>query len=143
MKHLRYYKLFLENNPNTPQGYLNALSKKPKLKTNINHQQNTQQNTQQQQNPTDEVDIILRNTEDQKQKIVARKDMIEKGLLKNITELEPQNKVDVKTQVDDYKKQVVEFDKTVNQIDKLKKTIKVPKPTSNISMQNARQQNNF
>lgn len=140
MKHIRNYELFLENNPNTPQGYLNALSKKPKLKPNVNNQH---QHQQQQQDPTAEVDTILQNTEDQKQKIVARKDMIEKGLLQNITELEPQNQVDVKTQVDDYKKQVVEFDKTVNQIDKLKKTIKTPVRTSNSNMQKSRQQNNF
>jgi formate dehydrogenase maturation protein FdhE len=142
MKYLRNYKLFLEdNNPNTPQGYLNSLAKKPKLKSNVIQ---TQPQLQQQQN-TDEIDTILQNTEDQKQKIVARKDAIEKGLLKNVTELEPQNQVDVKTQVDDYKKQVDEFDKTVGQIDKLKKTIKPPvKTTSNASMMmKARQQNNF
>jgi hypothetical protein len=135
MKHLRDYKLFLEdNNPNTPQGYLNALAKKPKLIVTPNRPLNT----------TDGVDSILQNTEEQKQKIVARKDAIEKGLLKNVTELEPQNQVDVKTQVDDYKKQVDEFDKTVGQIDKLKKTIKPPvKTTSNASMMKARQQNNF
>ena len=72
MKHLNNYKLFVEeNNPNTPQGYLDSLSKKPKLKPNI-----------QQKKPTEEVDNILQNTEEQRQNIIAKKDAIEKGLLK-------------------------------------------------------------
>lgn len=137
MKHLNNFEVFLEdmNNPNTPQGYLNSLSKKPKLKPN----------QQQKQTPTEEVDGILQNTEEQKQKIIARKDAIEKGLLNNIKDMEPENQVDVKTQVEDYKKQVGEFDKTVKQIGQLNKTLKksnVPiRPQSNIKR--AREENNF
>ena len=132
MKHINTYKLFLENNPNTPQGYLSALSKKPKLKPN-----------QQQQKPTDEVDDILQNTEEQKQKILVKKDIIEKGLLNNIKELEPENQKDVQTQVKDYRDQVKEFDKTVQQIGKLHKTLdKSNKPTSiQPNMNKAREQN--
>jgi hypothetical protein len=132
MKHIRNYELFLEDmtNPNTPQGYLNSLSKKPKLKPQQNQQQNKQQNQNrnqqqnQQQSATDEIDNILVNTEDQKQQIVARKDAIEKGLLNNIQNMEPENQKDVKTQVNDYKTQVTEFDKTVKQIGQLNKTLK-------------------
>jgi len=141
MKYLNNYKLFLEElNPNTPQGYLNSLSKKPKLKPN-------QQQKSNQQTPTDEVDAILQNTEEQKQKIVARKDAIEKGLLNNIRDLEPENQKDVQTQVKDYGNQVQEFDKTVKQIDKLdqtlKKSNKLIKPKSSTTIQSARGQNNF
>ena len=149
MKHLNNYEVFLEdmNNPNTPQGYLNSLSKKPKLKTQPQQNKQNGQNQQSQQNqnqqkPTDEVDQILFDTEQQKQTILARKDAIEKGLLNNINQLEPQNQQDVKTQVNDYKNQVVEFDKTVTQIGKLNKTLKksnVP-PTSQQSMIKSRQQ---
>ena len=137
MKHINSYKIFLEEmtNPNTPQGYLSSLSKKPKLKPNTNHQQRQ----------TDDVDNILQNTEEQKQKIIARKDAIEKGLLNNIRDMEPQNQKDVKTQVQDYKTQVTEFDKTVQQIGKLNTTLKKSKipirPVSN--MQKARTQNNL
>ena len=148
-----YYELFLEdiNNPNTPQGYLNSLSKKPILKPNTNQNQNTNQRTQQKPNPnnpqkpTDEVDVILQDTEAQKQQIIAKKDMIEKGLLNNIKDLEPENQKDVKTQVNDYKNQVVEFDKTVKQIGQLNKTLKKSATPTNTPphMQNARQQNNF
>ena len=139
MKHINSYELFLEdmNNPNTPQGYLNSLSKKPKLKTNINKNQ--------QQKPTDDVDTILQDTETQKQNIIAKKDMIEKGLLNNIKDLEPDNQKDVQIQVKDYKDQVVEFDKTVKQIGKLNQTLKksnVP-IKSNPNMQNARVKTNF
>ena len=150
MKHINSYELFLEdiNNPNTPQGYLNSLSNKPKLKPNTN--QNTNQNTQKPnpnnpQKPTDEVDVILQDTEAQKQQIIAKKDMIEKGLLNNINNLEPQNQKDVKTQVNDYKNQVVEFDKTVKQIGQLNKTLKKSATPTNTQphMQKARQQNNF
>ncbi len=42
------------------------------------------------------MDNILQNTEQQKQTIIARKDAIEKGLLNNINQLEPQNQKDVK-----------------------------------------------
>ena len=136
MKHINTYKLFLEeNNPNTSQGYLSALSKKPKLKPN--------QQKNQQQSPTDEVDSILQNTEDQKQKIIIKKDTIEKGLLNNIKDMEPENQKDVKTQVNDYKIQVKEFDKTVQQIGKLNKTLdKSNKPSRNQPiMQKAREQN--
>lgn len=147
MKHINNYEVFLENmmNPNTPQGYLNSLSKKPKLKPNQN--QNTQQNQQQnqQQTPTEEMDNILQNTEQQKQTIIARKDAIEKGLLNNITQLEPQNQKDVKTQVNDYKNQVSEFDKTVKQIDQLNKTLKKSNISTNnqSQMKKARTQNNL
>lgn len=146
MKHLNNYELFLEdmNNPNTPQGYLNALSKKPKLKPQQNNQQNNQQNrtNQQSQTPTDEVDQILLDTEEQKQTILARKDAIEKGLLNNINQLEPQNQQDVKTQVNDYKKQVSEFDKTVTQIGKLNQSLKKSniQPATQMSMNKARVQ---
>jgi len=139
MRYINDYKLFLEemNNPNTPQGYLNSLSKKPKLKLNKPQTKI--------QTPTDEVDNILVNTEDQKNKIVARKDMIEKGLLQNIQQLEPENQVDVKQQVDDYKNQVEEFDKTVNQISQLNKTLKKSniRNRPNSSMQKAREENNL
>ena len=139
MNHIHKYQQFLEqNNPNTPQGYLNSLSKKPKLKPRINNQsQQTQQQT-----PTDEVDTILQNTEEQKQKIIARKDMIEQGLLNNIKNLEPENQQDVKTQVKDYKDQVVEFDKTVKQIGKLDQTLKKSnRPIISNNMQKAREKN--
>ena len=133
MKHLNNYKLFVEeNNPNTPQGYLDSLSKKPKLKSN-----------NQQQKPTDDVDSILQNTEEQRQKIVAQKDAIEKGLLNNIQNMEPENQKDVKTQVKEYDDQVKEFDKTVNQINNLEKQLtksdKKIKPTS--YTKNAREKN--
>lgn len=143
MKHINSYELFLEdiNNPNTPQGYLNSLSKKPKIKPNLNQQKpNTNQ-----QKPTDEVDNILQDTEAQKQQIIAKKDMIEKGLLNNIKDLEPENQKDVQNQVKDYKNQVVEFDKTVKQIGQLNKTLKKSTTPTNTPphMQKARQQNNF
>jgi hypothetical protein len=117
MKRIKSFEIFLEEmtNPNTPQGYLNSLSKKPKLKPNQNGQK---------PKPTDEVDDILINTEEQKQRIVAKKDTIEKGLLNNIKDLEPENQKDVQTQVKDYKNQVTEFDKTVKQINQLSKTLK-------------------
>lgn len=132
MKYLTNYKLFLEeNNPNTPQGYLNSLSKKPKLKSNL-----------QQKKPTD-VDDILQNTEEQRQKIIAQKDVIEKGLLNNIQNMEPENQIDVKKQVKEYGEQVEEFDKTVKQIDNLEKTLSKSnistKPTNN--MKKARENN--
>jgi len=150
MKHINNYEMFLEdiNNPNTPQGYLNSLSKKPKLKPQQNQNQqsqNQQRNQSNQQTPTDDMDNILINTEDQKQQIVAKKDAIEKGLLNNIQNMEPENQKDVKTQVNDYKDQVVEFDKTVKQIGQLNKTLKksnIPnKPQSQISR--SREQNKF
>ena len=95
------------------------------------------------QTPTEEVDGILQNTEEQKQKILLRKDAIEKGLLTNINQLEPQNQKDVKNQVADYKKQVTEFDKTVQQIGKLNQTLKKSNvPTNNQpTINNARQKN--
>jgi hypothetical protein len=134
MNHIDNYEQFLEqmSNPNTTQGYLNSLSKKPILK-----------NSRQQQKPTDEVDVILQSAEDQKQKIVIRKDAIEKGLLNNIQTLEPENQVDVKTQVKDYTDQVKEFDKTVKQIDKLNQTLKGSNSNSNVKsqMQKSRQKN--
>jgi len=121
MKHLKKYKIFTEDidNPNTPQGYLNSLSKKPKLKPNNQPQQKSND-----QKPTDEVDDILVDTEQKKNDIIVKKDTIEKGLLNNIRQLEPENQKEVKQQVDDYKKQVVEFDRTVTQIGKLNKTLK-------------------
>lgn len=147
MKNLNNYEVFLEdmNNPNTPQGYLNSLSKKPKLKPQQNKQNGQNQQSQQNQNqqkPTDEVDQILFDTEQQKQTILARKDAIEKGLLNNINQLEPQNQQDVKTQVNDYRNQVAEFDKTVTQIGKLNKTLKKSnvQPNSQQSMIKSRQQ---
>jgi len=142
MKHLNSFELFLEDmNPNTPQGYVNSLSKKPAIKPAI--KPNQKPNTT--QKPTDEVDTILQNTEEQKQQIIAKKDMIEKGLLSNIQELEPENQKNVQTQVNDYKNQVKEFDKTVQQIGKLNQTLKKSniKPTSQPTIQNARQQNKF
>jgi len=137
MKYLNDYKLFLEEiNPNTPQGYLNNLAKKPKLKPN---------QVKPVQTPSDEVDSILQNTEEQKQKIIARKDTIEKGLLNNIKNLEPENQKDVQTQVKDYKDQVVEFDKTVKQIGQLDKTLKKSnRPViTQPHIANARSQNNL
>jgi len=146
MKHLSNFELFLEeNNPNTPQGYLNSVSGKPPVNSTIKPNPNTTQNQKQQppQTPTEEVDGILQNTEEQKQKILLRKDAIEKGLLNNINQLEPQNQKDVKTQVADYKKQVTEFDKTVQQIGKLNQTLKKSNiPTSQQpTINNARQKN--
>lgn len=146
MKRINNYEQFLEQiiNPNTPQGYLSALSKKPKLTTNTN---NTNNKNQQQQKPTDEVDQILQDTEQQKQTILARKDAIEKGLLNNITQLEPENQKDVKTQVNDYRTQVTEFDKTVKQIGKLNQTLQksnrpIRTPQTQ-TMRVARDQNKF
>lgn len=132
MKYLNNYKLFVEeNNPNTPQGYLNSLSKKSKFKPNI------------QNKPTDDVDNILQNTEEQRQKIISQKDTIEKGLLNNIQNMEPENQIDVKKQVKEYGEQVEEFDKTVKQIDNLEKTLSKSnvstKPTTN--MKKARENN--
>ena len=150
MKHINNYEMFLEdiNNPNTPQGYLNSLSKKPKLKPQQNQNQqsqNQQRNQSNQQTPTDDMDNILINTEDQKQQIVAKKDAIEKGLLNNIQNMEPENQKDVKTQVNDYKDQVVEFDKTVKQIGQLDKTLKKSnRPViTQPHIANARSQNNL
>ena len=139
MKHLQNFELFLEDmNPNTPQGYLNSLTKKPVLKPNTN------QKTQPPQTPTEEVDGILQNTEEQKQKILLRKDAIEKGLLNNIREMEPQNQKDVKTQVADYKNQVTEFDKTVQQIGKLNQTLRKSNiPTNQRPIINNARQKNF
>lgn len=142
MKHISNYELFLEDisNPNTPQGYLNSLTKKPKIKPQVKPNQTQQV----QQKPTDEVDNILYDTEEQKQKIIARKDAIEKGLLNNISQLEPENQKDVKAQVNDYKTQVKEFDKTVQQIGQLNKTLKKsnrPVNTNQQSIQTARQNN--
>jgi soluble cytochrome b562 len=144
MKHISNFELFLEeNNQNTPQGYINSLSKKPVLKPVLKPNQNNQKPNE--QKPTDEVDTILQDTEAQKQQIITKKDMIEKGLLNNIQQLEPQNQKDVQTQVNDYKNQVKEFDKTVQQIGKLNQTLKKSnvKPVKQQSIQNARQQNNF
>ena len=100
---------------------------------------------QNQQNPTDEMDNILQQTEDQKTQILARKDAIEKGLLNNIQTLEPQNQQAVKTQVNDYKTQVKEFDKTVQQIGKLNQTLKKSdaNPKFKPQMQKAREQTKF
>ena len=135
MKYLNDYKLFLEmNNPNTPQGYLNSLSKGSKKPNLINKPTNNQQN-QKQQTPTEEVDDILQNTEEQKQKILLRKYAIEKGLLNNINQLEPQNQKDVKTQVNDYKDQVKEFDKTVKQIGNLNQSLKKSEKPGRFSSQ--------
>ena len=91
------------------------------------------------------MDNILQDTEIQKQNIVAKKDVIEKGLLQNIQELEPENQKIVKTQVQDYKTQVQEFDKTVQQIDKLNKTLKNSNVNqkSNPNMKTVRTQNKF
>lgn len=101
--YIKKYKIFLEE--------LNQTDKKD------------QQNNSDSQKPTDEVDNILKDTEKQKQRIIAKKDTIEKGLLNNIRELEPENQEDVQTQVKDYRDQVKEFDNTVKQIGKLNKTL--------------------
>lgn len=141
MKHITNFELFLEDmNPNTPQGYLNSITKKPIVKKPIVQNQNQKVVPQ---TPAEEVDGILQNTEDQKQKILLRKDAIEKGLLNNIREMEPQNQKDVKTQVNDYKTQVTEFDKTVKQIGKLNQTLKKSNVSNNSqpTIQNARQKN--
>jgi hypothetical protein len=117
MKHINNYEIFLEEmNPNTPQGYLKSLSKPTNKKPLINKNQKP--------TPTQEVDNILQQTEEQKQRIIARKDAIEKGLLNNIDKLEPENQVDVKKQVDEYTQQVDQFKKTVDQIAELDKTMK-------------------
>lgn len=141
MKHLKKFNLFTEdNNPNSPQGYMNSLSNKPKLKPNTTQNQNQKSD---EQTPTDEVDDILVDTEQKKDDIIIKKDTIEKGLLNNIRQLEPENQKEVKQQVDDYKKQVVEFDRTVTQIGKLNKTLKdsnVP-DRSQSQMKNARVKN--
>jgi len=144
MKHIRNYDIFLESgmsNPNTPQGYINSLSNKSKTKPVQNNNNQSTNNHK----PTDEVDNILQDTEQQKQNIVAKKDVIEKGLLQNIQDLEPENQKEVKTQVQDYKNQVQEFDKTVQQIDKLNKTLKNSNVNSNSNqnMKKARTQNNL
>lgn len=144
MKHINNYEIFLENgmsNPNTPQGYLNSLSNKTKLKP-IQNNNNQQPNNNK---PTDGVDNILQDTEQQKQNIVAKKDVIEKGLLQNIQDLEPDNQKEVKNQVDDYKNQVQEFDKTVQQIDKLNQTLKKSnvRTHQNPNMKTVRTQNNL
>ena len=70
MNYINNYQKFLEQliNPNSPQGYVNSLANRPKP--------NQQNQKNQQQKPTDEVDAILQNTEEQKQKIIARKDAI-------------------------------------------------------------------
>jgi vacuolar-type H+-ATPase subunit I/STV1 len=142
MKKIKTFKLFLEeNNPNTPQGYLNSLrTSKPKTNANLNN------NQKQQKSDTDNVDDLLRNTEEGKEKIIAKKDAIEKGLLNNINDLEPENQEEVKKQVNDYRSQVKEFDKTVQQIDNLNKTLKKSKselPKDSQQMRRARQQNNM
>lgn len=128
MRYLKKYNLFLEEN-NSQEYLSNLTKKKPDSKT--------------EQKPTDEVDTILQSTEDQKKKIIAKKDTIEKGLLNNIKNLEPGNQKDVKTQVREYGQQVKEFDKTVKQIDNLKKTL--DKSNKNVKqqsqMQKARLQN--
>lgn len=142
MKHLNSYSMFLEmNNPNTTQGYLNSLSKGTKKTPVINRKPNQQP----QQTPTEEVDTILQQTEEQKAQIVARKDMIEKGLLNNIQTLEPENQQDVKTQVNDYRNQVKEFDKTVKQIGSLNKSLKKSEQPGRFKsqMQTSRQQTKF
>ena len=137
MKYINNYELFLEEmNPNTPQGYLSSLSKKTKPPVLKNNQK------QQQQTPDEEVDSILQQTEEQKAKILARKDAIEKGLLNNIQTLEPENQKDVKTQVGDYRNQVQEFDKTVKQIGNLNKALKKSEKPGRFKypIQTARQQ---
>ena len=130
----KFKQYFEDNNPNTPQGYLNSLSKQPKTKPN---------KLTEEKKPTDEVDSVLRDTEKQKEKILKQKDTIEKGLLNNIKNMEDDNQKEVKQQVDDYQKQVKEFDKTVSQIDKLKKELdKSNKPDSfKSNMSKARQKN--
>lgn len=115
MKYIKRFDLFEEVNPNTPQGYLKSLSKKPNLSSDQKNKQ---------QKPTDNVDSILQDAEKQKQNIIAKKDAIEKGLLNNIRDMEPDNQKDVQSQIKDYEKQVKEFDKTVKQVDKLNQTLK-------------------
>lgn len=128
MKRIRNFKLFLEEM--TPQVYLKNLANKPKPKPG------------QPQKPTDDVDTMLQSAEDQKSQIVAKKDAIEKGLLKNIKDLEPGNQKDVKTSVKEFGDQVKEFDKTVKQIKNLDNTLKKAKPEKfKPNMVKAREQN--
>lgn len=93
----------------------------------------------------DDMDNILKNSEEQRKKIISKKDMIEKGLLNNIRELEPDNQKDVKVQVNDYKDQIKEFDKTVKQIGQLNKKLKDSniKSDKRPSMLNSRDKNKF
>jgi hypothetical protein len=133
MKKLKTFKIFLEDNE--PQTYLDSLKQKKEKENKPNDK------------PTDEVDGLLQNTEEQKDKIIAKKDAIEKGLLNNIQDLEPDNQKEVKKQVDDYRDQAKEFDKTVKQIDqlnqKLKKSNTGQPVTTQDKMKRARQQNNL
>ena len=90
------------------------------------------------------IDNLVKKTEEDKEKIKKTKDTIEKEFLStNI--LEPENKETAKKMVDEYGKQIKEFDKTVSQIDNLKKSIdKTNKDKEEIksNMQKARE-NNF
>lgn len=136
MNRIKTYKIFLEENSDNKdsQEYLDSLGQKLKNKNKSNNPEE------------DEVDNLLYDTEEQKKKVIAKKDTIEKGLLNNIRDLEPDNQKEVQTQVQDYKKQVQEFDKTVKQIDNLNKTLKKSnnaKPTNFQNMRKARQQNNL
>lgn len=134
MKYIKSFDLFEDLNPNTPQGYLKSLTKKPNLSYN---------NKNKEQKPTDDVDSLLQDTENQKQNIIAKKDAIEKGLLSNIRDMEPDNQKEVQTQIKDYDKQVKEFDKTVKQVDKLNQTLKQSdRPIKqNDAIKKAREQN--
>ena len=93
----------------------------------------------------DDVDDLLRDTEKQKQNIIAKKDAIEKGLLNNIRDMEPDNQKEVQTQIQDYDKQVNEFDKTVKQIDKLNQILQKSNSNSNFksNIKKSRQENNL
>lgn len=96
---MKYLETFLENSSNT-----------------------TSSTTIKKLTSVEDVDNTLKSTEEQKNKIIAQKDAIEKEFLnKNI--LEPDNKNAAKKLVDDYKKDITEFDKTVKQIDKLQQTL--------------------
>lgn len=123
MKHISSYKLFVEENtnPNTPQGYLNSLSKKPNLN------QHQKQNKQNDVDPNS-IDNKFRNLEDQKAKILAQQNIIGNDL----TALKPET---AKTVVKDYEEEVSNFDNTlkdvrqdVDNIDKTVKKAKISKP---------------
>ncbi len=112
MKHIKEYTIFLEEaNPNTPNGYLNSLSKKPILNKKIIK-------------PTEVVDNVLLKTKEQEDTIIKQKDVIEKGLLNNVRDLNPENQKEVKKQVKDYGDQLKQFKKTTAEIDILSKTLK-------------------
>lgn len=128
MNHVKNYKLFLEEmNPNTPQNYLNSLSKKTKPKLNTNQNNKNQQN----KIDPDSVDNKFRGLEEQKAKILAQQNIIGNDL----TALKPET---AKTVVKDYEDEIINFDNTlkdvrqdVDNIDKSVKKAKIIKPIIN------------